>query len=294
MAVQTLSWSFNYIFGKIALGHLDPVTLASFRLVLAGCLYLAIYWFAPRPAPIGWRDLPTLGLLGLCGVVVNQGGFTISLAYTSVGHVAIIAATGPVMVLLLAWLNGLEPLTPVKLIGMALSIAGVALLAAEPSPAAGVRHSTWFAGDLMALASTAGFALFTAYAKRVAHRYDTVALNTFSHLTGAVLMLPLAARQAARLDWHAVAWPGWVGLVYMAVFGSVIGYLAFYRLLENLAASQVSSLNYLLPVVATSLGVIFLHEKLSRSFLAAGALVLVGVGLAERGRWHRASAPRIT
>jgi drug/metabolite transporter (DMT)-like permease len=304
MGVQVLCWSFNYIFGKVALDYLDPVTLASFRLVLAGCLYLAIYLVALRsglrrpPWPgagvnrlVGWRDLPALALLGLCGVVINQGGFTISLDYTSVGHVAIIAAIGPVLVLLLAWLNGLEPLTPVKLIGMALSFAGVALLAAPrtfgSSASVGAPHSTGLAGDLIALASTAGFALFTAYAKRVAHRYDAVTLNTFAHLTGAVLMLPLAARQAVRLDWHAVAWPGWLGLIYMAVFASVIGYLAFYRLLEDLAASQVSSLNYLLPIFATTLGAVFLHERINRSFLAAGALVLVGVWLAERGRWRR-------
>lgn len=289
MAVQVLAWSFNYIFGKIALAHLDPVTTASFRLVLAGCLYLPIFLLGARPGSVGWSDMPALALLGLCGVVINQGGFTISLAYTSVSHVAVITAVGPVLVLLFAWLNGLEALAGAKLIGMALSFAGVALLAAK-SAAGGERHSAGLAGDLLALASTTGFALFTTYAKRLSHRYDTVTLNTFAHLTGAVLMLPLAARQAERLDWRGVAWPGWAGLVYMAIFGSVVGYLAFYRLLEHMTASQVSSLNYLLPIAATALGVGLLHEKINRNFLAAGALVLVGVWLTERGRWRRRAA----
>lgn len=286
-ATQVLAWSFNYIAGKIALQHMDPLTLASFRLVLAGTIYLAIFLIAPRPVRLGWRDVPTFALLGLFGVAINQGGFTISLNYTSIGHVALIVAIGPVLVLFLAWIIGQERMTPTKAIGMALSFCGVALLAIQE----GFRHGPGaLTGDLVALTATSGFACFIVLSKRVAHRYDTVAITTFIHLTGAIIMFPLAIHQALRLHWSGVRWQGWAGLLYMTIFASVVGYLAFYKLIRFLSASQIASLNYLLPIVATALGVILLHETVNREFLASAIFVLVGVWLAQRARWRSAPA----
>jgi drug/metabolite transporter (DMT)-like permease len=286
-ATLVLAWSFNYIAGKVALRHLDPLTLASFRLVLAGTIYLAIFLLAPRPVRLGWRDVPTFIVLGLCGVAINQGGFTISLDFTSIGHVAMIVAVGPVLVLLVAALAGQEKLTPVKIAGMVLSFAGVAMLAIQQGFRA---HAGGLAGDLIALGAVTGFAFFVVLGKRVAHRYDTIAFGTFIHFTGAILMFPLAVHQALHLDWGRVGWAGWAGLGYMAFFASVIGYLVFHKLLGYLTASSIASLNYLLPVVATTLGVLLLGEHIGRSFIAAAALVLGGVWLAQRARWHEAPA----
>ncbi len=286
-AALVLAWSFNYIAGKIALRHLDPLTLASFRLVLAGTIYLVIFLLAPRPVRLGWRDVPTFALLGLCGVAINQGGFTISLNFTSIGHVAMIVAFGPMLVLLIAALAGQEKLTPTKIAGMVLSFAGVALLAVEQGFRA---HTGGLAGDLIALGAVTGFAFFVVLGKRVAHRYDTVAFGTFIHLTGAILMLPLAVHQALHLDWGRVTWAGWAGLGYMAVFASVGAYLVFHKLLGYMSASRVASLNFLLPIVATTLGFVLLGERIGRSFIIAAVLVLGGVWLAQRGRWQEAPA----
>lgn len=278
-----LAWSFNYIAGKVALEHLDPVTLVAFRLVLAGAIYLTLFLTTPRPVRIGWADVPRLIVLGIFGVVMNQGGFTVALDFTSVGHVAIILAMGPVLVLLIARIIGQEVLTPVKIAGMAVAFAGIALLTVEQ----GLRlHSGGLIGDLIAFGAAVGFALFTVLGKRVRHRYDAIGLNAFTHLTAAVLLLPLAIHQGIRLDWHAVGWQGWAAMTYMALFSSVAGYLIFYKLLGHLSATQVSSLNYLLPVVATTLGVLLLDERLSRGFFIAAGLVLVGVWLAQRTGWE--------
>ncbi|MDE3138053.1 MAG: DMT family transporter, partial [Acidobacteriota bacterium] len=75
-------------------------------------------------------------------------------------------------------------------------------------------------------------------------------------------------------------------LGYMAVFSSVFGYLIFYYLLHHLSATQISSLNYLLPIVATTLSVVILKEHLNRGFFAAAALVLTGVWLTQRAHWQ--------
>ncbi len=282
-AGEVLAWSFNYIAGKIALEHLDPSTLVSFRLVLAGAIYLMLFLGTRRPSGVDWREVPRFILLGIFGVVMNQGGFTVALAYTSVGHVAIILAMGPVLVLLLARIIGQETLTPVKVVGVILSFCGIALLAIEQGLS---LHTGGLIGDLIAIGGSIGFAVFTVFGKRVRHRYDAIGFNTYTHLTGAVLLLPLAIHQGMALDWHRVGWQGWAAMSYMAVFSSVFAYLIFYKLLGHLSATQVSSFNYLLPIVATTLGVVLLDERLNRGFFVAAALVLAGVWLAQSTRWQ--------
>ena len=282
-AVMVMTWSFNYIAVKIALEHFDPVTLVSFRLVVAGFVCSLVLLLMGRRVRLGWQDVGTFVMLGVFGVAINQGGFTVSLAYTSVGHVAIILAMGPVLVMLLARIIGQETLTPGKIAGVCLSFSGIALLAIEQGLSV---HAGGLVGDLIALTAACAFAFFTVSSKRVAGRYHPMEFNTFIHLTGAMLLLPLAIHQGLKLNWHGVGWHGWVALSYMAVFSSVFGYLIFYTLLNHLPATQISSLNYLLPIVATTLSVLILKEQLRRGFYVAAALVLTGVWLTQRSHWQ--------
>ncbi|MDE3138091.1 MAG: DMT family transporter, partial [Acidobacteriota bacterium] len=147
-AVMVMTWSFNYIAVKIALEHLDRVTLVSFRLVIAGTVTSIVLLLMRRRVRLSWQDVGTFFMLGVFGVAINQGGFTVSLDFTSVGHVAIILAMGPVLVMLLARIIGQETLTLGKIAGVCLAFSGIALLTVEQG--LGV-HPGGLVGDLIAL-----------------------------------------------------------------------------------------------------------------------------------------------
>lgn len=278
--LMVLSWSFNFIAGKIALRHMDPWTLATFRIILSAVLTLPFYFAMPRRTRFHRHDLWTFTVLGFFGVVVNRGFFTFGLAYTTVGHSAMIVATGPILVLLLARAFRLENITPAKIAGMALSFAGVGVLVSE----GGLHfHSGTLTGDLVTLGGTIGFAVYTVLGKRVARQYDTISMNTFNNLAGAVILLPLGVWRALHLDWAGVGWAGWSAVVYMALVTSVLAYLIFFWALRHMAASRLSAFSYLHPPLATLLGVLLLGEKLTRLLLIGGALILAGVYLTEFG-----------
>jgi drug/metabolite transporter (DMT)-like permease len=273
-------WSFNYIAGKIALRHVDPISLACFRIELAAIIMLPIYFSRQRRATIRLRDFWPFAYLGFFGVVVNQGLFTVGLNYTTSAHSAVIIALGPIIVLLLARIMKLEAVTPAKILGMTVAFAGVFLLEAENgSPA----HSPFLAGDLITLCGTAGFAIYTVLGKRVAAQYDAIAMNTFNCVAAAIMLFPLTVRQGVRLDWHAVGWSGWLGMIYMAAASSVAAYTIFYWVLGYLSASRVAAVSYFQPIAVILLSVAFLNEHPSRNLLLGTALVLLGVYLAERG-----------
>ncbi len=281
LSVMLMLWSFNYVAGKIALRTLDPITLVCFRLELAAIVMLPIYFAQRRRTPLRLCDIWPFAYLGLFGVIVNQGLFTVGLNFTTSDHSAVIIAVGPIIILFLARAMRLEAFTIGKIVGMAISFAGVYLLETEHgSPA----HSPYLVGDLITFGGVMGFAAYTVLGKRVAGQYDAISMNTFNCVAAAVMLLPLTVRQALHLNWHSVAPSGWLGMIYMAVGSSVAAYTIMYWVLRYMTASRVGAMSYFQPVAVILLSIVFLGERPTRNLLEGTALVLLGVFLAERGR----------
>jgi drug/metabolite transporter (DMT)-like permease len=287
------AWSINYIVGKITLTHFDALTLASFRLQISALVLLSLYFTRRNRTPLDRRDLWTFAYLGFFGYAINQGGFVTGLSLTTSEHSVIIVALGPILILGMARAMGLETLTPGKVFGMLISFCGVIVLETDSgSP----LHSPLLFGDLISLAGTLGYSIYTVLAKRVAGTYDTISINAFSATVGAIVWLPVALRQGSRLHWAGVGLPGWAGLLYMVLFSSVGGYLLFYWLLRHMEASRVVVVNYFQPVVVVLLSIPLLAERPTTRLLVSGVLVLLGVYLTERAsareRAQKSSVPQ--
>ena len=250
IAVMVLAWSGNFIIAKFTLRELPPFALLFLRVLFSNGLLLPLYLASRqhRRQPLERGDWKWFALLGLFGIALNQTGFTVGLHHTTVSHSSLIISLSPLLVLILASRMQLERFTRQKLAGMALSFAGVGVLTLEHG--AGTRNPT-FLGDL---------------------------------LTGMVVVAPLAGWELFEVNWAAVTWRGWLGVAYMAAMASVAAYMIFYYALSKISASRVIAFSYLQPVLATILAILFLGERITPYLLVGGALVLVGVALAERGR----------
>jgi drug/metabolite transporter (DMT)-like permease len=289
-------WAVNFIAAKIGLRYLPPVTMASFRVAIAGMSMVPAYFLCSRlPAfadarrarmqGLTRRDLWTFFYLGFFGVVINQMCFTMGLRYTSVSHAAVIVGMGPIYTLALAVLFRLERATWHKVVGMAIAFVGVAVLASENgiSP-----RSPSLLGDAITMTGSIGFATYAVLGKRVAGQYDALTMVAFNHFAGAIIILPVALYQARALGtfsaWRAIPWQGWTALLYMAVCSSAMAYLFYFWLLRYLEASQLAAFTYLLPVLAVILGIVWLGERGSAMQVVGGALALGGVYRVESGR----------
>jgi len=279
-----LIWSVNYTAGKIALRHMDPLSLASLRIELAAILMLAIHFSRRERARFHRRDLWMFAYLGFLGVVLNQGFYTAGLNYTTSEHSVLVVALGPILILLFARALRLEAFTAAKIAGMAFAFLGVMLLETESGP---VGSSSPVVGDAITLVSVAGFAIYSVLSKRILNaartgKYDSISFNTFITVAAAVMLLPLAVRQGIALDWKGVGWAGWGGLVYMAVGSSVGAYTLFYWVLKYVDASRVAAINYVQPFLVILLSVLFLGEHPTGHLISGGVLVLIGVYFVER------------
>jgi drug/metabolite transporter (DMT)-like permease len=280
LAAVLVMWAINYIVAKVALDHIDVLTLLAFRFEIAGAVMLVIFFARGRRTPLQKRHFWLFVCLATFGILMNQGLFITGLNYSIPSHSAIIVAFDPILILVLARAMGLESFSAGKFIGMGLAVAGIVMLEVEQGAAV---HSHYLLGDLMTLGSALGFSLYAVLAKGVTSEYDAVALNTFNCVAAAIVFLPVAIHQAVRLDWRSVAWQGWMGVLYTALVSSVLAYLTFYWALRHMDASRVAVINYLQPVLVIMLASAFLGENPSRHLLAGTALVLAGVYLAERG-----------
>ena len=283
LTAMILLWTINYLVAKEGFKQIDSLTLSLYRITLATILMVPMYLVARRGSRrkrYGWRDYAQFARLGFLGIIVNQIFFTVGLDLTTVGHSSLIIAVGPVNILLLAVLLGLEHLTWRKVAGMSIAFAGVVVLAVEHGIS---LHASTLRGDLLTLAGSIGFSFFTVFGKKVAGRYDSLTINAYSYAIAMLLLLPLTLWRSAHLDWSRVGVEGWFAVVYMALGTSVVAYLIYFWALRHLAASRIGVFTYLQPLLGTLLGIFVLREPFTLQLVFAAMLVLAGVALTE---WH--------
>ena len=281
ISVAMLIWAFNYPIAKFAYKEIDGLTLGVLRVLVAAVGMLPIHLVYrsrhPLPVPLTRHDYWVLAWLG-CFLSFNQGLFIFGLSHTTVAHSALIIAIGPVNILLLAVLVGLERFTANKVIGVLLAFSGVALLAVGRGFAS---TSPTLRGDLFTLGGSLAFAAYAIVGKRVTRRLDTITLTAWPFYFGALLFLPLAVRQIRITDWSRVGVAGWGALAHIGIGASLFGYLIWMWGIHHLAASRMGVFTYVQPVLGSIIGVVLLHEEYTAQLALSGVLVLAGVALAE-------------
>jgi drug/metabolite transporter (DMT)-like permease len=280
LVLMVFFWALNFVVAKMALREFTPFLLTALRMGLAAVMLLGIFAATrTRRRTVRWtaREVLLLLVLGVSGMALNQGFFAAGLSRTSVVHAAIIMGLTPVQVLLLAAATGQETLTRRKVTGLAVAIAGVAVLQL-PHDGHGAPS---LAGDVCILLSGFTLAIYTVGGKDLTARHDSVTMNTFAYTGSAVVLSPVVVWQP--FHFAAVSAGAWLCVAYMAVFASVVSYLIYGYALAHMAASRVSAVSYLQPLLATLMAIPILGEHLTAPILAGGALVLAGVYITERG-----------
>jgi drug/metabolite transporter (DMT)-like permease len=294
MSFLIFVWSLNYIVAKIGLRELPALALGSFRLVTAGIVSLPVLFF-PRAGKR--HDLKvqvevsqkrklyalwTITYLAFFGVVLNQGGFTVGLNYTSVSHSSLIIGCAPILILVFSWALGLEALTRRKAIGMVLAFVGAAAVAVEQTTNSGVGS---FRGDLLTLVAGIGLALYTVLGKRVIAEYSPMRLSLLTNIAAAVLVSPIAIWQmdvlahTGRLA--AISLEAWGGVIYLGVLGSAVSYVLYFWALRYMTPAGLGAVSYLQPIGAMLLGSVLLGEPITRRVAVGGFLIIAGVYVIE-------------
>lgn len=278
--VQTVIAVANGFIIKATVGELGPVTLTMLRLVGTGAV-VVLYWllFPARRPRLTRPDWLRAAGLGVLGVTLNQALYIIGLAHSTPARAVLIYALTPLLVLLIGAYLGRERLTPWLLVGITAGFAGVTTILSEEQ----LRTPT-LTGDLLLLAGTLCWTLYTAGAQRLLHTYGAFVITQVALVAGALVALPLGWPALVDLPWSAVSSSTWLGVGYVIVFASLGAYWLWYFAIQHLTPSRTAMFSYLQPMMTVLIAALMFHERLSARFMGGGAVILVGLLSAQRER----------
>jgi drug/metabolite transporter (DMT)-like permease len=269
-------WGTTYLAIRIVVLEMPPFAAAALRFFTAGLLLSAIAIWVDREQ--GWptrRQWLDYSFAGLCFLAGGNAGVMWAEQRVPSGIAALLVATVPLWV---TFLDGLRPggqrWTRRVWFGVLLGFVGV-LLVARPQESGAIGHWTGIAAlQMAALVWTVG----ALYVQSVRDKLRPLSVTAIEMLAGsAALFLEswIAGEDLSRIA--AASTEAWLGLGYLVVFGSLVGFTAFAYALHELPASTVGTYAYVNPVVAVLLGRLFLNEPLSVWMLAGAALIVAAV-----------------
>jgi drug/metabolite transporter (DMT)-like permease len=272
-------WGSSYLFIKVTVAEVPPLTLVAGRLTLAAVILWAVMVASRQAMPRRrslWGAYTVMGFFSgtLPYVLISWGE-----QYISSGLAALLQATMPIFTVLMAhFAIREERLTVASVLGVAVGFAGVAVLML-PDLRQGLHASLW--GQAAIVASSASYAGAAVYARLRLRGQSPMASTTGQLTMGAVLTLPLALLidRPFHLSPSPQAWWAWLGLILL---GTVIAYIIYYAIIERTSATFVSMVTYVIPVNGLLLGALVLNEALTLNVLVSAALILAGVVLVRR------------
>jgi drug/metabolite transporter (DMT)-like permease len=203
------------------------------------------------------------------------------------GLVALVVASAPLWMVLIDWLRpgGTRP-DRIVLLGLAAGTLGIVLLV---DPGGAVSSGVPIRETLMLLAGSFAWAAGSIWSRQARLPGSAVLLVALQMLIAGVIFtgLSLAAGEVARIQPAAITFESWLGLGYLIVFGSIVGFTAYVWLVRQVSPAAASTYAYVNPVVAIAIGSGLGGEALTpRTLLAAavllGAVVLITAGPAVR------------
>jgi drug/metabolite transporter (DMT)-like permease len=276
-------WGSSYLFIKIGVETLPPLSVAALRIAIGFAILAVAVAITRTSLP---RDRRTLAHLAVLGVVnVAMPFWLIGWAEQRIdsGLAGMLQASSPIFTLVIAGtvLHD-ERITAARLTGVLVGFAGIVVLSGrnlgELGSGAGLDR---LLGDLAIVASSLCYAIGNVYARRNLRQARPLVLATGQVGAGLVVLLALALVVDGGVVMPAV--PGAaVSVLWLGAVGTGFAYMVFFRMLTTWGATRASLVAYLMPVVAVALGVVILAETIDVSFLAGAALTLAGIWVANR------------
>ena len=271
-------WGTTYLAIAFAVREMPPFISGVARFALAGLL-MYVWLRARNPRPFAGINMPMMALTGVLLSGIGNGFVLWAQQGIPSGIAALIVASVPVLVLVFDWAF-FSKRAPTKqaLFGIGVAIAGVATIVMHTRTLSGNAQPMYVVAMLVA---TTGWSFGTLVQKRAATAGTVLSFTCGQMLfgAGAQLILSLVTGEWSRFDPGAISWQGVVAILYLVVFGSIIGLNCYLWLLTRVAAPKVATYALVNPVVALVLGSLVLGERVTLLALVAAVLVLIGVAL---------------
>lgn len=287
LSITALCWAGNAIVGRLAAGHIPPVTLSFLRWSLAFFILLPLAWkHLVRDWDAIRSHLGTMMVLSITGIGAFNTMQYWALEHTQALNTLLLQSAAPLFIAIWSLLLLGVRLTLAQAGGLALSLVGVLVILLHGDLTT-LRNIEFNVGDIIFIAALAIFGMYSALSiKRP--KIHGLSFVGFTFGCGAAVLIPL-------LIWELITRPvmqldtaNLLAVFYVAVFPSTVAYLCFNRGVQLIGANRAAPFFHVIPAFGAAMAIVFLGERPQLFHVIGFALVLTGVFVASR----RAAAAR--
>ncbi len=283
-AAVYIFWGSTYLAIKYAIETLPTFLMAGMRFFTAGAILFAAARFTKdyeTPKAAHWKTSFIVGTLLLLG---GNGGVVFAEHYISSSFAALLVATEPFWIVLLSWLWLKKSRPNLKVVaGLTLGFLGVCLLVSgQPTDGSGAAGGTMqLIGTIAVVAAAICWAVGSIYGLRSPVPKSAILTSGMQMLCGGSVLLvaSFATGEMSNFHFAEVSQNSWLGLVYLIIFGSLIGFTAYSWLLKNAQPAMVATYAYVNPVIAVLLGWLIANESFTTPMLVGAGIIVGSVAL---------------
>ena len=281
LCITATCWAGNAIIGRLAAGHIPPVTLAFMRWSLA---FLVVLPFAWKHLKRDWGAIRAkfglMLIISVTGIAIFNTLQYWALEYTSALNTLLLQSAGPLIVAVWSLILLGVRLTLAQAIGVMVSLAGVLviLLHGDLGALSGIQFNK---GDLIFMVALTIFGFYSVMMLRrpAIHGLSFLA---FTFGCGAVCLIPLLVWEMLTRPLVELNASNVLSMIYVAIFPSAVAYFCFNRAVHLIGANRAAPFFHVVPVLGAAMAIAFLGERLQTFHIVGFALVLTGVYVASR------------
>ena len=272
-------WGSTYLAIRYAVETIPPLVTAGIRHSIAGAIMLTwAWWRGFRPTRQQWFAGFVLGAFFF---LIGHGTLHWAEQYVGSGLAALLIATEPMFILVLAWMMGQQKISLLSALGLGLGVVGVAMLTGVELTVKG--SSLW--GLMAVLLGSLSWSFGVVISPRLKLPADALGRTALPTICGAAMLLIAAGvtGEFQQTHWASITLRSVFGLGYLITFGSVVAFTSYTWLLQRVPPALVATHTYANPVVAVILGWLLAHEPLSMRVVLASLAILGAIVLIRKG-----------
>ncbi|CAH2212054.1 DMT family transporter [Tepidibacter aestuarii] len=276
MIIATVFWSGAFIAGKFSVAEFPVFSLTFFRFFFAVITTFAIIIKKGDNYKIEKTDIFLFIQLGIIGMVGYHVFFFLALKYTTAVNSSLIAATNPIITTVLAFVFFKENIKPKNIISILASFLGVTLIITDGDLKL-LANFHFNIGDLLMIIAVVCWAIYSVISKKALKKYKPIIVTSYSFLVCVISLIPFVIMEKPWVYLPNTSMKGWMSVLYMSIFASVIGYSIQQVSIKKIGASKTSLYINLVPVFSMILAYFILGESISIIKLVSAVLIISGV-----------------
>ena len=293
MLAAGIMWGLMSPVSKAAMNsdEVSSLLVADVRIFGAAVLFWIVSLFSPKEEVRDKKDYVRFFFAGLFAILLNQCVFVTGVSMTSPVDASIITTTLPIVTMIFAAIFIKEPITGRKAGGVLLGACGALLLvfgnrllpgASDGTGAVG-QSSNLF-GDILCFFAQCSYAVYLVLFRDLIRRYSAVTMMKWMFTFASIVLLPVSARSLALTGWSSITFIEYAELAYVLVFGTFLCYLVVPVGQRYLRPTLVAMYNYVQPIVATIVAIIWGMDSFNILKVLAVVLIFSGVFLVNKSK----------